>query len=134
MNAFPFFHESKLGQNASQTDTSINSVWGEGSDSERKVQIWFQKLQIFKIEKVEIHVQLSKTQLTMFIRWGPILFHINARSDVARVILQKLIELGYETLPDPPYFSFLFHPLAITSSSIFTLLNVIRLSIQKENY
>ncbi|KOC71043.1 Histone-lysine N-methyltransferase SETMAR [Habropoda laboriosa] len=35
-------------------------------------------------------------------RKGPILLH-NARPHVSQIIVQKLDELGYETLPRPPY-------------------------------
>lgn len=35
---------------------------------------------------------------------GPILLYDNTRSHVARVTLQKLTYLGYETLAPPPYF------------------------------
>uniref|UniRef100_A0A0N5C1N5 Histone-lysine N-methyltransferase SETMAR n=1 Tax=Strongyloides papillosus TaxID=174720 RepID=A0A0N5C1N5_STREA len=36
-------------------------------------------------------------------RRGPILLHDNAKPHVSRITVQKLTELGYETLPHSPY-------------------------------
>ena len=56
-----------------------------------------------KVYGHEMHVQLIKMRLPLVNRQGPILFYDNAQSHVARVTLQKLTDLGYETLPHHPY-------------------------------
>ncbi|KAF2361231.1 Transposase type 1 [Trinorchestia longiramus] len=50
-----------------------------------------------------MHARLSEKRPALVNRRGPILLHDNARPHVARMIVQKLTELGYETLPHPPY-------------------------------
>ena len=50
-----------------------------------------------------MHRNLSTKQPALVNRRGPILFHDNARPHGARVTIQKLHQLGYETLPHPPY-------------------------------
>ncbi|KAF2356735.1 Transposase type 1 [Trinorchestia longiramus] len=50
-----------------------------------------------------MHARLSEKRPALVNRRGPILFHDNARPHVARMTVQKLTELGYETLPHPPY-------------------------------
>ncbi|KAF2350325.1 Transposase type 1 [Trinorchestia longiramus] len=50
-----------------------------------------------------MHARLSEKRPALVNRRGPILRHDNARPHVARMTVQKLTELGYETLPHPPY-------------------------------
>ncbi|KAF2348802.1 Transposase type 1 [Trinorchestia longiramus] len=50
-----------------------------------------------------MHTRLSEKRPALVNRRGPILLHNNARPHVARMTVQKLTELGYETLPHPPY-------------------------------
>ncbi|KAF2352489.1 Transposase type 1 [Trinorchestia longiramus] len=50
-----------------------------------------------------MHARLSEKRPALVNRRGPILLHDNARPHVARMTVQKLTELGYETLPHPPY-------------------------------
>ncbi|KAF2345838.1 Transposase type 1 [Trinorchestia longiramus] len=49
------------------------------------------------------HARLSEKRPALVNRRGPILLHDNARPHVARMTVQKLTELGYDTLPHPPY-------------------------------
>ncbi|KAF2351785.1 EGF-like domain [Trinorchestia longiramus] len=50
-----------------------------------------------------MHARLSEKRPALVNRRGPILLHDNVRPHVARMTVQKLTELGYETLPHPPY-------------------------------
>lgn len=54
-------------------------------------------------ELEDMHKKLSKTNPGLVNRRGPILLHDNARPHVAHITLRKLHDLGYETLPHPPY-------------------------------
>ncbi|KAF2350504.1 Transposase type 1 [Trinorchestia longiramus] len=50
-----------------------------------------------------MHARLSEKRPALVNRRGPILLHDNARPHVARMTVQKLTELGYETLPHPSF-------------------------------
>ncbi|KAF2363313.1 hypothetical protein FHG87_005940 [Trinorchestia longiramus] len=50
-----------------------------------------------------MHARLSEKRPALVYRRGPILLHDNARLHVARMTVQKLTELGYNTLPHPLY-------------------------------
>ena len=60
----------------------------------------------------DMHTCLKERRPALVNRRGPILFHDNARPHVARMTLQKLTDMGYETLPHSPY-SQIFHLLII---------------------
>ncbi|KAF2345332.1 Transposase type 1 [Trinorchestia longiramus] len=49
-----------------------------------------------------MHARLSEKRPALVNRRGPILLHDNARPHVARMTVQKLTELGYDTLPHLP--------------------------------
>ena len=51
----------------------------------------------------EMHLKFKNKQPELVKRKGAILLHDNARSHVARLSLQKLNQLGYETLSHPAY-------------------------------
>ena len=51
----------------------------------------------------EMHQKLRQQHPALVNRKGPILLHENARPYIAKLTLQKLNELGYETLPHLPY-------------------------------
>ena len=51
----------------------------------------------------EMHQKLRQQHPALVNRKGPILLHDNAQPHIAKLSLSKLNELGYETLPHPPY-------------------------------
>ncbi|KAF2348823.1 hypothetical protein FHG87_020422 [Trinorchestia longiramus] len=50
-----------------------------------------------------MHARLSQKRPALVNRRGLILLHDHTRPHVARMTVPKLTELGYETLPHPPY-------------------------------
>ena len=60
--------------------------------------------EIYCNQLADKHVCLQKGRPALVNRRGPILLHDNARPHVARLTVQKLTDLGYETLPHPSYF------------------------------
>ena len=61
--------------------------------------------EIYCNQLADMHAFLQKRRPALVNRHGPILLHDNARPHVARLTVQKLTNLGYETLPHPPYSS-----------------------------
>lgn len=59
--------------------------------------------EIYCNQLADMHASLQEKSPALVNRRGPILLHDNARPHVARLTLQKLTDLGYETLPHPPY-------------------------------
>ncbi|XP_066137380.1 histone-lysine N-methyltransferase SETMAR-like [Euwallacea fornicatus] len=51
----------------------------------------------------EIHQKLHRISLALVNRTGPIPLQCNARPHVGQLIIQKLNDLSYETLPHPSY-------------------------------
>ncbi|KAF2366918.1 Transposase type 1 [Trinorchestia longiramus] len=130
-------HEFKLEHNASEASANINRAWGEESTRDRTVRRWFGKFrsgdeslsvwwsaigvihysflgvnETINAERycndlAVMHARLSEKRPALVNRRGPILLHDNARPHVARMTVQKLTELGYETLLHPPYSPYL---------------------------
>ena len=61
------------------------------------------KLEKYCQQMDEMHQKLRQQHPALVKRKGPILLLDNARPHVAKPTLQKLNELGYETLPHPSY-------------------------------
>ncbi|XGW34300.1 hypothetical protein V3C99_018274 [Haemonchus contortus] len=72
----------------------------------------------------EMHRKLQLMSPGLVKRKGPILFHDNARPYVAQTTLNKLNELGYETVPHPAYSSDLAPTTTTKFSSISTTSSV----------
>ncbi|XP_029641250.1 histone-lysine N-methyltransferase SETMAR-like [Octopus sinensis] len=59
--------------------------------------------EVYCNQLAEIHAHLQKMISALVNRCGPILLHNKAKPHVTRMTLQKLTDLGNETLPHPPY-------------------------------
>lgn len=65
-------------------------------ESKQRITVYCQHLD-------EIHIQLSQMPPARVDRQCSILHHDNVRPHIARTTLQKLIDLGFHALPNPPY-------------------------------
>lgn len=73
--------------------------------------------EVYSQQLIEIYFQLSKIQSALDNRWSPILFHENARSEVARMGLHS----WDARLRKVPYITHISRPLTTTFSSILTM-------------
>lgn len=86
-----YLYEHKLGTSSRETANKINTAFGPNTTTDRIVRNWFQRF------------NEGDTSLKDIPHTGQSLLHDNARPHKAKITCKFLEELGWTTIPHPPY-------------------------------